>query len=109
GERGVLALGAGSTRQMAQQSTSLRDTESVLDYRTGFAPSVGAAYVGMTLRQSATGGYTIHAWHRNNGTVWLVAQQGGSVIATQAISGMTWAAGDEFILKTEVSGASPTT
>lgn len=109
GTHGVLNLAPGSTRQLAQQGLSLADTESTLDYKMGYGPATGTGYVGLTLRQTPTNGYTIQAWHRNNGTIWLVAQQGGTVIKSQAISGMAWAQGDEFTVKTEVSGSSPTT
>ncbi|RGE16223.1 PKD domain-containing protein, partial [Leucobacter sp. wl10] len=109
GARGVLALAPGGTRQLALQGLSLMDSESVLDYRLDYGPASGAGYVGMTLRQTAADGYTIHAWHRSNGSVWLVAQRGGTVIGTQPISGLSWAQGDQFTIKTEVSGSTPTT
>ena len=109
GSTGVLALAPGSTRAMALEGLSLRDSETTIDYTTAFGPATGTGYIGAMLRQSGTDGYIIHAWHRNNGTVWLVIQRGGTVIATQTISGMTWGAGDSFTLKAEASGISPTT
>ncbi|GAA2177928.1 hypothetical protein GCM10009847_05930 [Leucobacter tardus] len=109
GTHGVLSLSPGSTRQMALQSLSAKDTETALDYRMGYGPTTGSGYVGATLRQNGSAGYSVSAWHRTNGTVWLVAQQGTTVIGTQAVSGLSWKQGDEFSLKAEVTGSNPTT
>ena len=109
GTKGVLNLAPGATRRMALLSVPLTNSESVLDYRMGFAPASGSGYVGVTFRQSATDGYNVQVWHRNNGTLWLVAERSGMLIATQPISGLAWASGSEFTLKAEVTGSNPTT
>lgn len=110
GTQGVLALAPGGTRHLALQGVSLTNSESALDYTMQYGPEAGAAgYVGLTARNSASNAYTLQAWHRSNGTVWLVAQQSnGTVIASKSISGLTWKRGDSFSMKVEVSGTNPT-
>lgn len=109
GTHGLLSLAPGSTRQLAQQSQSFTNTETTVDYQMNYGPATGSGYIGVTHRQTSTNRYTINAWHRNNGTVWLVAQQDGAAIQALAVPGLTWAQGDEFTIKTEVTGTSPTT
>ncbi len=109
GTHGLLDLSPSFTRQMALQDLSVQDLESELVYSMEYGPSNGTSYVGMTLRQSETSGYTLHAWHRNNGTVWLVAEQGSTVIGAQQVPGLGWTEGDEFTIKTQVTGTDPTT
>lgn len=105
---GTITLTPGNTRNFALQSLSLTDTTTTVTFTPTAAPSVGGRYAGVTARQSASNDYTTRAWLRNDGTVWLVIQRSGTVLTAGAVSG-TWAAGDTFTLKTQVSGTSPTT
>jgi len=41
--------------------------------------------------------------------VWLVIQRGSTVLKSGQLAGVTWAAGDQFTLRVDVTGASPTT
>ncbi|MBO9625103.1 MAG: PKD domain-containing protein [Microbacterium sp.] len=105
---GKVSLPAGQTRNLALQSTSLADSLTTLVYSLDQAPSTGGSYVGVSARKSATSEYLARVWMRTDGTLWLVAQQGSTVIGTKALPG-TWAAGDAFRLAVQVKGSSPTT
>ncbi|GAA1856074.1 PKD domain-containing protein [Microbacterium koreense] len=109
GGEALLALAPGATRHMALQDLDLTDTESVLEYRMDFAPSDGNGYVGFTTRHVGSDSYIVQTWHRNNGNVWLVIQRGGTLLSAAPVNGLTWSEGDEFTLKAEVAGTSPTT
>ncbi|PZQ87802.1 MAG: hypothetical protein DI534_13570 [Leifsonia xyli] len=108
---GAVSLAAGNTRSLMLQSASARDTTSSVVFSLNQAPSTGSNYVGLIARQQAGAddNYTVRTWLRNDGTVWLVIQKGSTVLKSAQISGVTWAAGDQFTLQTSVVGASPTT
>lgn len=106
--RGVVTLPAGQTRNMALRTTALSDTLATMSFSINTAPNTGGSYVGLSARQSATADYLTRVWLRTDGTLWLVVQRSGTVIATQPLS-TTWAAGEDLRLKVEVTGSSPTT
>lgn len=108
GGRGVLTLPAGQTRNMALASTPLTNAVIDVSYSLDQAPSTGGSYVGVAARQSANADYLTRVWQRSDGTLWLVIQRSGTILATKAL-GTPWAAGDVFRLRVEVSGTSPTT
>jgi len=108
GGAGVLELTPGLTRNMTLSGLSLLNTASSVTFTMAKGPNNGPGYVGLASRQNASTHYMVRAWTRDNGTVWLVAQRGSTVIATKSISGMTWAAGSAFHLTTEVTGTNPT-
>jgi hypothetical protein len=95
---------------MALQGAALADTSTTVTYSIDQAPATGNSYVGVAARQSATANYTVRAWMRSDGRVWLVVQRSGSstVLATQPLN-LTWAAGDALHLRVQVTGSSPTT
>ncbi|MDT3329634.1 PKD domain-containing protein [Microbacterium sp. KSW-18] len=105
--RGQLTLPAGQTRNLALTST-VRDSESRVDYTLVNAPSSGAGYVGLGARRIGANFYTVRVWHRDTGAVWLVAQRGTTVLTSKQVSGLTWGAGDSFSLRLDVTGANPT-
>ena len=110
GGEGLLTLTPGQTRNMALQQLAAADSSTTVTYSIDQAPATGNNYVGIAARQSATQNYTVRAWMRSNGSVWLVAQRSGSstVLAAEAL-GLTWAAGDDLRLRVQVTGSSPTT
>lgn len=105
--KGQLTLPAGQTRTLALTST-VRDSESRVDYTLVNAPSAGAGYVGLGARRIGSNFYNLRVWHRDTGAVWLVAQRGTTVITSKLISGLTWKAGDSFSLRVDVTGTNPT-
>ncbi|MDN6555219.1 MAG: PKD domain-containing protein [Acidipropionibacterium acidipropionici] len=109
GSAGKITLPAGQTRNMALPSVSARDTSSTVRFSLSAAPSQGNSYVGIASRQSSSASYQVRAWMKSDGTVWLVAEQSGETLKAQQVSGLTWAAGDQFNLRTSVTGTSPTT
>lgn len=110
GGEGILRLTPNQTRNMALQGLAVADSSTTVRFSTDQAPATGNSYVGVAARQSAGDHYLVRAWLRSNGTVWLVARHSASstLLATQAL-GVTWSAGDEFQLRVQVTGSSPTT
>lgn len=110
GGDGILTLVPNQTRNMALQGLSIADSSTTVTYAIDQAPATGNSYVGIAARQSATQNYTVRAWMRSNGTVWLVAQRSGSSTVLSAVPlGLNWSAGEELQLRVQVTGASPTT
>jgi PKD repeat protein len=111
GSQGVLSLAAGNTRQVVLQSSVAQNTSSTIVFSLNTAPSTGSAYVGLVARQHANAddNYTVRVWLKNDGTVWLVTQRGGTVVQSALVPGLTRVAGDTFNLRVDVTGVSPTT
>lgn len=109
GSAGKITLPAGQTRNMALPEASALDTDSTVRFSLSAAPSLGNSYVGVASRQSSSATYQVRAWMKSDGTVWLVSEQSGTVLKAQQVSGLTWASGDVFTLRTRVTGTSPTT
>jgi PKD repeat protein len=106
---GELVLPASSGRSMVLRTTETLDSTSQISYTLTGAPSTGALYVGIESRFDSSSNYRSTVWHRADGTVWLLIQKRGAVIASQPLAGRVWGAGDTFQLKTEVSGDDSTT
>ncbi len=109
GSTGRITLTPGDTRNMALTGLSVQDSESSVQFALNTAPSQGNSYVGIASRQSSSSDYTVRVWMRSDGTVWLVTQQTNTVLDAVPVSGLSWAAGDVFNLRTRVTGTSPTT
>ncbi|MBE7162705.1 MAG: PKD domain-containing protein, partial [Williamsia herbipolensis] len=110
GGTGTFTLAAGGTRY-ATLPVSARDTTTTVRFSVDADATTGTAYAGIVARQMANldDDYTVRAWLHPDGTVWLVAQRGSTVLGSAAVSGITRAAGDSFDLRATVSGANPTT
>ena len=106
---GRIVLDPGATRNMALPQLSVRDTETRVSFSLDSTPASGGSYVGVLARQSTAGDYAVRVWMRSDGTAWLVAQRGSTVLTTAPVSGLTWNAGTRLHLATEVQGSSPTT
>jgi PKD repeat protein len=106
---GSVALAPGAARDMRLASVSAVDSTTSMRYSLESGPSTGALYVGMKLRyDDSAHAYRSLVWHRDNGSTWLVIQRDGTVLATLPLSGQ-WAAGDSFMVRSEVVGEdSPT-
>ena len=106
---GKLTLGANSTRNMQLAGVSAKDVTLSVDFSVDTAPTTGAAYVGVIARASSADNYTVRSWLHSNGSVWLVVQQGSTVITSYQVPGLTRSAGDTFTLEVSVSGGTSTT
>ncbi|RGE15043.1 PKD domain-containing protein, partial [Leucobacter sp. wl10] len=106
--RARLNLPAGSTRLARLAQTPVREYVAEVDFSSDAAPETGGAYIGAVARDTGAGSYLVQAWLRPGGTVWLVAQRGSTVLQTSTLSGLTYAAGDAFTLKLEVTGTEST-
>jgi len=106
---GVLTLAAGSGRSMVLGDTELQSGDSSMTYTLTGSPQTGALYVGLESRFDGSSAYRSTAWHRADGTVWLLVQRRGAVIGVMPLAGSSWSAGDRFHLRTEISGSDGTT
>lgn len=97
------SLMAGSTRTGLLAQTPLTTYTAQVDFSASATPETGGAYVGFIARNLGSNSAILHAWLRPNGTVWLVAQRGSTVLQTYAIPGLSYHAGEEFTLKVEVT------
>lgn len=105
---GNLALPAGQSRTMTLQGLSIADTETTVTASLDQGPATGGSYFGTVARVNGSDHYAVRAWLRTDGRVWLVAQRGSTVMATQPLS-QQWSAGEQLQLRVEVSGSAPTT
>jgi len=116
GQRGVLSLSAGQTRQVFLNSVSKRDTDTTATVRLGAAPGGSGAYASLVARHVApTVEYRGTARVRASGAVSvLIYRMNGSqpeTIIGQEVSvpGLSAAPGATLSLRLRAAGASPTT
>ncbi|MDX2377460.1 hypothetical protein M4I32_11680, partial [Microbacterium sp. LRZ72] len=107
--KGVMTLPALETRNMMLEATPVRDLDLSVDFSLDAAPQTGNAYAGLVARQGESENYQVRTWLRSDGSIWLVAQRGNTVLDFEILSGLTRAAGDTFTLRMSVTGADPTT
>ncbi|KTR78482.1 hypothetical protein NS234_03225 [Microbacterium oxydans] len=101
---GKLNLAAGDTRHATLNTPSIPSPALETTFRLDQAPAAGGAYIGVIARDSTAGKYLVRAWLRPDGTIWLVAHRDGTVLATQAVSGLAFAANTSYTLKVTVTG-----
>ncbi|MDF2560201.1 MAG: hypothetical protein K0R99_1647 [Microbacterium sp.] len=106
---GKINIAPAETREMLLQGTSLLDTSARITYTLSSGPSTGVAYEGLGARRSGSNGYRALAWHRADGSTWLVIQRNGTAIASTAVAGLTWTAGSTFNLAMDTTGSTTTT
>ncbi|WP_052193376.1 PKD domain-containing protein [Microbacterium sp. ZOR0019] len=105
---GRMALAAGGTRYATLDGTPLGDVVIETAFTVDQTPTTGGSYIGVVARGTAAGKYLVRAWLRPDGSLWLVAHREGTVLATQAVTGFTWAADTSYTLKVSVTGSSTT-
>lgn len=109
GSTGKIATSPENTRYMALRNVSVQDSESSVQFSLIAPPANGHSYVGISARQNATQKYDSSVWMRNDGSIWILAEQSGTLLTSKVLSGMTWTNGDVFNFKTRVTGSNPTT
>ncbi|WP_045262638.1 PKD domain-containing protein [Microbacterium oxydans] len=109
GGAGALNLAAGDTRHATLNEPSIADPILQTTFRVDQAAATGGAYIGVIARDSAAGRYLVRAWLRPDGSVWLVAHRDGTVLATKAVSGVTFEANGSYTLKVSVTGTAQAT
>lgn len=101
--QGFIDLAPGSTRTAVLTSSSVGESLTEIDFSIDQNADAGAGYIGVTPRRAGGQYYLMQAWLRPDGTVWLVAQRGSSVLSATSVSGMTYEAGEKFTLKVELT------
>ena len=109
GSAGKITLSPADTRFMALRDIAVKDSESSVQFSMSEAPATGASYVRVSARQNATQKYDASVWMRNDGSVWLLAEQSGTLLTSKILNGVTWTNGEVFNLRTRVTGSNPTT
>ena len=110
GNAGSISIAAGQTRAQMLSSISAGNVLLQTDVALTQAPATGSSYVGVIARQTTAGdNYQVRVWFRNNGTAMLVTQRGNTTLGTYLIPQLTWAAGDSYTLKAQVTGTSTST
>ena len=107
---GKITLPNNLARNLTLKDASVQDSESSLKFSLSNGPSDGGdSYVGISSRMSADTTYQTRVRMKPDGTVWIAPRRGSTNLSTVEVSGLTWAAGDVFNLKTRVTGTNPTT
>ncbi|PZU37108.1 MAG: hypothetical protein DI573_12225 [Microbacterium sp.] len=109
GGKGTVTLNATETRNLMLNAASARDISLSVDFSLDADPATGNAYAGLVARATSTDNYAVRTWLRSDGSVWLVAQRGSTVLGIYPVPGMVRAAGDVFTLKADVVGSGTTT
>ncbi|PQZ55722.1 hypothetical protein CQ040_10995 [Microbacterium sp. MYb54] len=101
---GKMNLAAGDTRHATLNTPSIPNPALETTFRIDQPPATGGTYIGVIARDSTAGRYLVRAWLRSDGSVWLVAHRDGTVLQTQAVSGLAFAANTSYTLKVTVTG-----
>lgn len=106
---GKVTNAAGQTRIMLLNSASSNTTDSRITFSLDKVPTGGGYYGTVIGRQVGSANYTLKAWVRADRSVWIVLQQGTTVLSANAIPGLSYTAGTALNARLEVTGTSPTT
>ncbi|MEH6781597.1 MAG: PKD domain-containing protein [Rhodoglobus sp.] len=101
---------SGSTRRALLAGVSETSVEAQAEITTDKVAEAGHIVVGVIGRQVGSAFYQSRIRLQTGGVVGLQIMSGSTVVlANMNVPGMTYTAGDTFILKTSVQGTSPTT
>ena len=100
---------AGSTRTATLNSVSSSRTDSTVTFTTDVAPTGGGIFVSEIARQVGSSSYEGRAWLSASGAVQVQLLVNGNALQAVAVSGLTYAAGQQLNLRVQAVGASPTT
>jgi PKD repeat protein len=106
---GQIKVGAGSTRIAALKSVSSTSTDTTATISLDAVPTGGGSYTDIIGRQVGTGSYTAEVWVKSTGAVFLVLEQGSSLLKSVQVGGLTYTAGAPLKVRVQVAGTSPTT
>ena len=100
---------AGSTKTETLGGVSSSRTDTTVTFTTDLAPSGGGAFVSAIARQVGSVTYEGRAWVSSSGTVQVQLLANGTALQAVAVSGLTYAAGQQLDLRVQAVGVSPTT
>ncbi|MFM9919167.1 PKD domain-containing protein [Lacisediminihabitans sp. H27-G8] len=106
---GQIKVAAGSTRIAALKSLSSTTTDTTAVISLDSVPTGGGSFTDFTGRQVGTGSYTAEVWVRSTGAVFVVLEQGSTVLKSVQVGGLTYTAGAPLKVRVQVTGTSPTT
>jgi len=100
---------AGSTKTETLGGVSSSRTDTTVTFTTDLAPSGGGVFVSAIARQVGSVTYEGRAWVSSSGTVQVQLLANGTALQAVAVSGLTYAAGQQLDLRVQAVGVSPTT
>jgi PKD repeat protein len=106
---GQMNLGAGSTRFARLNSVSSSDVDLQATLSLSAMPTGGGSYTDFIGRQVGTSQYLAEVWIKPTGAVFVVLEQGSTVLTAVAVPGLTYTPGMQLQVRTRVTGTSPTT
>ena len=106
---GQIKVAAGSTRIAALKSLSSTTTDTTAVISLDSVPTGGGSFTDFTGRQVGTGSYTAEVWVKSTGAVFVVLEQGSTVLKSVQVGGLTYTAGAPLKVRVQVTGTSPTT
>jgi PKD repeat protein len=106
---GQMNLGAGSTRTARLNSVSSSDVDLQATMSLSAIPTGGGSYTDFIGRQVGTSQYIAEVWVKSTGAVFVVLEQGSTVLTSVAVPGLSYTAGTQLQVRVHVTGTSPTT
>ncbi len=106
---GRMSTAAGTLRTSTLTGVSTSSTDSTVTVTTDVAPTGGGLYASAIGRSVGSSTYEGRAWLQSSGAVQVQLLQGSTMLQSATVSGLTYTAGEQLMLRVEVFGASPTT
>ncbi|MEO8931334.1 MAG: PKD domain-containing protein [Lacisediminihabitans sp.] len=106
---GLMNLGAGSTRTARLNAVSSSDVDLQATMSLSAMPTGGGSFTDFIGRQVGTSQYIAEVWVKPTGAVFVVLEQGSTVLTAVAVPGLTYTAGTQLQVRVRVTGTSPTT
>ncbi|MDQ1607913.1 MAG: trimeric autotransporter adhesin [Microbacteriaceae bacterium] len=100
---------AGATKTQTLNGVSRTSTDTTVGFTTDSPPSGGSIFISAVGRLVGTTDYEGRAYLQSSGAVQLHLLQGPTVMQTVVVSGLTYATGQQLMLRVQVFGTSPTT
>jgi len=109
GGTGQMNLAAGSTRTARLNSVSSTDVDLSATMSISALPTGKGSYTDFIGRQVGSSQYIAEVWIKPTGAVYVVLEQGSTVLSVVAVPGITYTAGSGLQVRAHVTGTSPTT
>lgn len=106
---GTMSTPAGSTRRTNLAATSSAASDVKVSFVLDTPPTGGGAYVSVIGRQVEAGDYRARVRLLETGQIMVQVTEGGTVLQSVTLPGVTYTAGEKLHVHLQVFGAAPTT
>jgi PKD repeat protein len=106
---GQVTIPGGSTRVATLAGVNATDVDAKVKVSLDAVPVGGDSYTTISTRQVGATYYGANLWVRASGAVYLVLRQGGTVLSTTQVAGLTYTPGLELQVRLRTTGTNPTT